>query len=439
MYDEDERLYFAGTTAMDQPRIPEWFGASRDIDPETTRPFGEAFRSLHTAQTTDVAWKVPTSVLDDDTSVADMSERAPEGVRFFETWDGEVYATTTSHNAVFSPELLQQVADGEQTDPLYNIPTDSYALVNPYDFYRPLEDALEAAEEGGNVFGEFRIQDRGAEVHGDIWFDTREVGLPHGEGKFKFGIQTGYDFKGNRALYANIIAQDTSCSNTLRQLASKKTRKHVSGEADPTLNASAYEDWWAELLEKIDLVADEMNHVLQDAKELFVTFEVDDPAEDSSLGGDDPLEVPFSLEEFYRLAGVAHVHQAIPEYLRESAAKDTRQRSGTVDTHSMWHIHSGLTYALTHVFRGGERGALLSYNEVAKDLLYNPSQMMQEVAQQYEAEIEDDEEEEAYVRGERGVATIQRSADRLSEMREEFDERQQRLEAMLEDETEAEA
>jgi hypothetical protein len=430
MTDNEQTIRFAGTSAFDQPSIPAWFSASGDLGGENTPTFGEAFRSLITADTTDVAWKVPDSF--GGGAVTDMNDDAPDGVEFFADADGSLWATTRNHNAVFSPELLMdQDGSDDAVDALLNIPTDSYALVNPYDFYRPLEDALEEHGEGQNVFGEFRLYDRGAEVHGDIWFDTKSIDIPSGEGKYKFGIQTGYDFKGNRSLYANIIAQDTSCQNTLRQLASKKTRRHVSEEGEESMSVSEYETWWVDLLEKIDLVADEVTHVLQDASDLHVEFDVEDPADEDDLSESDPLQVPFGLEEFYRLAGVAHISTAIPEYLRDAAAKDTRQRSGTAPVHSMWHIHSGLTYALTHVYRGGERGTLLQYNEVAKDLLYNPSEMMSEVAQAFEAEQQSDEDDEETAFEAGAVATVQRSSERISEMREEYGERQQRIEQVL--------
>lgn len=444
MPNADDSLYFAGTAAYDQPDVPGWFQSGKDFEAESAQTFGEAFRSLITADTSDVAWQVPDSVMDDGTSVDELDANTPDGLAFFEDSDGGVWATTTSHNAVFSPELLVETLTGEAVNPLLNIPTDSYGLVNPYDFYRPLEDAMEDAEMGQHAFGQFRLYDRGSEVHGDIWFDTKEIDLPAGEGKFKFGIQTGYDFKGNRALYANIIAQDTSCSNTLRQLASKKTRRHVSGEDEWTINSAAYEDWWADILEQIDMVADEMNHVLLDAQDITIEFDVGpelfgEDEEDvlEERPDDAPLPLPFSLDEFYRLAGAGHVGQAIPQYLRDAAAKDTRQRSGDETTHSMWHIHSGLTYALTHVYRGGERGSLLQYNRVAKDLLYNPHEVLAKVDSQYRMELEDEEDEEIAEVGEKGIATVQHASESLESMRDQFDRRQDRIEGILQDEQEA--
>jgi len=124
------------------------------------------------------------------------------------------------------------------------------------------------------------------------------------------------------------------------------------------------------------------------------------------------------VEEFYELLG-------LPSYLARAAATTARNRSpqegGTRTTLNFWTLHSGLTSALTHDFNGSsEIGALETYSQIAKDILWNPTHLISDVKTAYERrERQNEEVDEGTV--ERNLAMIEQYERTLDDRKVEFE------------------
>jgi len=143
----------------------------------------------------------------------------------------DAWVETERFNAVVEPTRLQEQARGDDTvEPLFHVPTDSYAIINPVDVYGPLEEVLREADLdwrslGDVMFGEVRQYRTGGEVHMDVMFDGLEVTLPGRSDPITMGGTSGYDFFGGHAVYVEGFAQDGYCSNTMPQLTDKEVIK----------------------------------------------------------------------------------------------------------------------------------------------------------------------------------------------------------------------
>ena len=190
-------------------------------------------------------------------------------------------------------------ADGDDVDPLFHVPSDSYTILNPVKVYAPLEAVLREQTVDGRplaevAFGEIRQYRGGGEVHMDVLFDGLDVTLPDRREPISMGVTSGYDFFGGHAVYVEGFAQDTHCSNSMRSLTGKEVIRHV-GDVD------AFDAWWEDILGQLDLVADDLAEFIDDARDVTLDF----------------TELPFDVAGFYDLLG-------LPDYLGEQAASDAQ-------------------------------------------------------------------------------------------------------------------
>ena len=89
---------------------------------------------------------------------------------------GSVCVQTDRSQSVISPDKLESCIQGDARrddnkqwiDPMWHNPTKDYAIVNPRDFYGPLEESIHEKELGNAVFGEIRTYKGGGEVHIEI-------------------------------------------------------------------------------------------------------------------------------------------------------------------------------------------------------------------------------------------------------------------------------
>ena len=200
----------------------------------------------------------------------------------------------------------------------------SYAVINPVDIYGPLgevlrEETIDGTPLGDVMFGEIRRY-RGGEVHVDIMFDGLEVHLPGRSDPITMGVTSGYDFFGEHAVYVEGFAQDGYCSNTMRSLTDKEVIKHVG-------DVRNFRTWWEELLARVELVAGDLFEFIRNAQDIEL----------------DLSNLPFTVTESYSLLG-------FPDYLAEHAASDAEANAASPVEIDMWTLHSGATYALTHLF-----------------------------------------------------------------------------------------
>ncbi|WP_084509900.1 hypothetical protein [Haloplanus natans] len=391
MNDPDERLVFSGVDNRTDAGLPAWYERTRpDADPVS---FAEAVRRLPRATETTVAYKNP----------------------YTDEW-----VSTERFSAVVEPSRLERQADHRQPstdggtaagrggeaadDPLFHIPTSSYAIINPVDVYSPLEAVLrETAYEGqplGDlVFGEMRQYRGGGEVHMDIMFDGLSVTLPERSEPITMGLTSGYDFFGNHAVYVEGFARDTACANSIRSLTDRETVRHVGDVAD-------FDVWWEQLLEQVGLLRSDLAAFIEDAQDVTL----------------DLTSVPFDLEEFYSLL-------EFPDYLATQAATDARANAGDPFAPDMWTLHSGATYALTHAFTGKEGTALDRYVRTANDILFNPEATLEQVQRTYadRAAAETDADGQTGIESQAALAQLERVTDELRDQVSQFEAREARL------------
>jgi len=323
---------FAGIDGQTDTTLPEWYARGR-TDAETVS-FAEAIRDLPQAVESAVAFENP--------------------------YSGK-WVSTERFNAIVEPERLAEQARGEEVDPLFSVPTDSYAIINPVDVYAPLEDVLRREELDGQplgdvVFGEIRQYRGGGEVHMDIMFDGLSVELPGRHEPITMGLTSGYDFFGGHAVYVEGFAQDSVCQNSIRSLTDRQTVKHVG-------DVGTFDAWWETLLTQLDMVANDLHAFIVDAQTITL----------------DLTAVPFDLETFYTLL-------SFPKYLATRAASDARTVATDPFEIDMWMLHSGATHALTHFYSGKEGAALDRYVRTANDVLFNPQATLERITDAYEQE-----------------------------------------------------
>jgi len=152
--------------------LPEYDGTRYEGDDLVS--FAEAIRTL------------PQAV---ETAVADRNPYTDEWVE------------TERFNALVEPSRTRSQAREEDagTDSLFHIPTDSYAIIDPVDVYRPLEgvlceETIDGTPLGKVMFGEIRRYRGGGGVHMDVMFDGPEVRLPERSEPITMGVTSGYDF-----------------------------------------------------------------------------------------------------------------------------------------------------------------------------------------------------------------------------------------------------
>jgi hypothetical protein len=377
MTNPEQTRVFAGVDGRTDTELPTWY--RQRTSPETVVSFAEATRDLPQATETRVAYHNP----------------------YTDEW-----VATDRFNAVVEPGRLRaQATDSElDADPLFHVPTDSYAVINPTDVYAPLEDvlreeAIDGTPLGEVVFGEIRTYRGGGEVHMDLLFDGLSVDLPERDSPITIGVTSGYDFFGGQAVYVEGFARDTRCANSIRQLTDRETVKHVGDVGD-------FQAWWEDLLGQLGLVADDLLAFIEDASELTVDFS----------------EMPFTVTDFYELL-------EFPTYLAERAASEARSTAADPFDLDVWTLHSGATYALTHFFRGKEGTPLDGYVRTANDILFNPEATIDRVEQTYEerAEAKTDDEGQTGLESQTALAQIEQVSQDVRAKADQFEERETTL------------
>jgi hypothetical protein len=366
---------FAGIDGRTTTDLPAWYRTQ--TEPTDVISFAEAIRSLPRATQTPVAYQNP----------------------FTEEW-----IETDRFNAIVEPSrLMQQANDEDKHDPLFHVPSNAYAIINPTDVYAPLEDVLHETELDGHrlgdvLFGEIRQYRGGGEVHMDLMFDGLEVTLPERREPITMGVTTGYDFFGGRAVYVEGFARDTYCANSIRALTDREAVKHVGDVGD-------FGEWWTDILTQLELVANDLFGFIEGALDITI----------------DVTETPFDVEAFYELLG-------FPSYLAQHASGDAAANATDVFEPDMWTLHSGATHALTHFYRGKEGTSLEQYVRLANDILFNPDRTIERVREAYEREVDEERDGDQRGVGEAsGLAQIERIGSDVKAKAEQFEAREEVL------------
>lgn len=347
MKDPEQSVVFAGVDGRTDSELPPWYEADKNVKEPVS--FAEAVRSLPKAMETTVGYENP------------ITNEWMETERF---------------NAIVEPSRLHSQAVGEDVEPLFHVPSNSYSIINPCDVYGPLEDVLretdyEETPLGELVFGEIRQYRGGGEVHMDVLFDGLSVELCDDRNPITIGFSSGYDFFGGHAVYVEGFAQDSYCSNSIRQLTERESVKHIG-------DIRNFTHWWRDLLDQLELVAND-------------------------------------LLDF-------------PDYLAQHARDDARAEAADPFEIDMWTLHSGATHALTHFYTGREGAALDGYVRTANDILFNPERTLSLVRDHYEQQAEANSEGgQGDLESQVALAQIDQVSQDIQSKAAEFEQRQEML------------
>lgn len=318
--------------------------------------------------------------------------------------------------------LAEQTPTGDSC--LYQIPTGDYAVLNPTDFLRPLANLLRDEDMGDSVFGEARVFRSGGKVSLDVFFDGKNVDLvgerfDDDRNPIVVGAQVDWDHFGGTSVQIQGMAMDWECTNALRSFTEKMKVKHAGDvdERDFKVGSHTVSTWraaWEKILEILDLKRDQLSQFIEEAEEEVLDL--------SELPED--FDVDYSTD-FGKVG--AYFHRAgLPKYLAKRAAQNVRAEAADPFEPTMWDLHRGATYAISHYSNADSHAdsAVEDHNRTANDLLFNPVQIQDRVVEQYREDKADDDGLE----GEGGgVASIERATGDLAEKREEFNERQEQI------------
>ncbi len=404
----DYRIPFAGLTAADDVQMDENLLSMYGIEETPEESLSLAIGELDPVEIAELYVKNPyaddqlipigksNATINPDTAIEFAQEEQDDGDDV-EIIGGFEFSTDGGETALTAD-------DGDRLT--YATHSSGYAAVPHYDFFFPLATALREAEIH-DVAGEFRVYDNGAQVHGEVVFQDpdSQLNLPDDRDPLFVGISVGNSYDGTTSMYAMGYAMDTFCKNSMRCLTERRSRKHV-GEPDEATQ------WWGDILVQMTALRDILGECIEEALEVEMDF----------------LEQPFDVEEFYELLG-------LPSYLARAAATTARNRSpqegGTRTTLNFWTLHSGLTSALTHDFNGSsETGALETYSQIAKDILWNPVHIVSDVKTAYERREREDEdtEEQSLVNN---LAMIEQYERTLDDRKEEFESFEETVAGLL--------
>jgi hypothetical protein len=435
----ERTIHFAGLDrrSANEVTIPDYYGDTYGVAADECRSFSEVLRQhprqggLYSAETTSVSWEFP---LPDHLTaqrafaVEEAIEDAGGSAEIRYDEDGAAWVSTDRFNAVYSPEKIESWLRGEHRhedadgtrrgliDPLWKTFSDSYTIINPATAYGPLENAIREHDLASAFYGQFRTYNGGGTFVLDGLFDTREVELPGEDDPVVLGFTSGGDYFGNRAFYAEGFAQDTACTNSMRNLTDRLTRRHVGEPGEFT-------QWWEAILTKIDVVADELHQAIREALDVEIPL----------------FELPFDLTEFFELQG-------FPAEFARLAAGYTQARAEDRYTPNAWELHSGVTAVLEHEWDNTEGSTFRGYVRMSNDLLFNPHQVIEQVEQNYEYRIEQerqqagDGQQAISTAEEEGLATLAQVSASVADRAAEHEDRQAALQELMADaEADAEA
>lgn len=375
-----------GRTGQDVDVPDHFVGAHRDDLRENRRTFSQMYHELPRSYKTEVAYRNPQTGEWIETERFEALYN-PDTLDLWDAWDEE------------------NRQENEEYDPLWNVPTDSYAIVNPVDFYEPLEQAL-MEEEITDVFGYANLDKRGGEAHINLMFSGGSAVPEEATNALYTGIRTGYSHLGNVSCYAEGFAQDGVCANSMYGLTDRKSRRHVGSAREEVV------EWWEDVLTAYGAIDDHLAEIIENALEFEVNLHEDLPFDQWS--------------QFFEMH--------YPEYMARSAASHATSRADSDRGPFVlngWELHSGATYAITHTFSGNEESdTRRDYVRMANDLLQNPALVIDETEREYQRRLQQQGDEDGMFTKE-GLELIEDTSDSIEELKQEYEVRQEEMEQLL--------
>lgn len=280
--------------------------------------------------------------------------------------------------------------------------TDDYEIINPGQFLGPLCERLNERDRT-DVEGTFHARNDGGSVFGHVLFrETESIHLP-GRGQsdpVRVGFTLRWSHDSGMSVKAEGFAQDTACTNSMRQITSPLHVKH-SGDVGERI------DWsheWDTVLDELGAFSETLANVIEEAMD-YQLFDLRHPMREELRDATDPLDTledvstPGPVDESHRdaLHGVYEL-LGFPRYLSTAAADRLMWRLAQKDDPrdvTAWDAYSAATYALTHHARGTPGASDDKYHRIAKDILMNPHGVEDDAMREALAELREGSDQPA--------------------------------------------
>lgn len=275
--------------------------------------------------------------------------------------------------------------------------TDEYEIINPPEFVGPLCKKIN--ERGHSVSGSVWTREHGAKAYAQVLFDDKDaIHLPNrSRTPVKVGFQLRWSHDGGISVKADGFAQDTSCSNSIRQVTSPIHVKH-SGDVNDRID---WADEWDRVLTQLGAFSEALEKIITEAMDLDL-FDFSEGLNPLWREVTDPLDLieqttpPGPVSDDDRDAAYGYFSLlGFPKYLAVSATDRLMRRARKQDDPrvlSAWDVHSAATYALTHDHRGTPGASDDDHHRIASDILLNPMETMDDAHRAARAEAQPDDD-----------------------------------------------
>lgn len=200
-------------------------------------------------------------------------------------------------------------------------------------------------------------------------FNEREADADDGETlTIYYGDRMGYDFRGTQKLWAKplIYIPSSNAMIPIPYAGNDLSRKHTGNLMEDAI------EWHEKILSKLDELCESINQSIVRARVAALDFN----------------ELPFEVEDFYRLIGVKN------DTYCEKAAERARSLATPSSRPTLWNLQLSLKLTVLEHYSGAKAGdTYQSYQEIAGEILRHPSTQVQLALEQYEYEREEDDEE----------------------------------------------
>lgn len=270
------------------------------------------------------------------------------------------------------------------TGTAFGTATDEYEIINPPEFVGPLVEQL-IDRDRTDVEGDVWVRNDGASGYAQLLFrQTDAIWLPNrgNSNPVRCGFQLWWAHDQGLSVRAEGFAQDTACSNSMREVTSGVHVKH-SGDVDGRVD---WDDEWATVLDELGAFSEALAELIEDAMQYelidFGDFDVSetwlaetgplDTLEETNPVGPLTEDDRDGMHALYELLG-------LPQYLATAAARRLVLRLSQKDDPrivSAWDAYSAATYALTHEGRGTPGASDDRHHRTVSDILLNPHEVI---------------------------------------------------------------
>lgn len=347
--------------------------------------------------------------------------------------DGEYRLSESGEKASAKAEMLEdfKLIINEHTDTKFGAVTDDYTVINPPEFVGPLAHQLKERDHE-NISGDVWVRNGGAQAYAQVLLeDKHNVWLPNRgrSNPVKVGFSFRWSHDGGISVQASGFAQDTACTNSIRQVTSPVHVKH-SGDVNERVD---WEAEWTGVLDDLGAFSEALANIIEDAQN-FDLFDVTD-TENRVLrdAADEPgtlesVDLFGPLSEQDRLTTFGLFSAAgLPDYLSVAATDRLFARLAAKDDPTVataWDVHSAGTYALTHFGRGTVGASDDRYHRITADLLMNPQKVLDDARLTALETVEPDAGQGIINAGDREVET-----EEMGDALRQYEERARELDA----------